>query len=78
VLSGEAKPNNLPPECGQTIDGVKLSFTDLQLLHVLSDLFLAGSDTSATTVLWGLLYLITFPEIQKKVQKEIDDGTERD
>ncbi|XP_064626186.1 cytochrome P450 2U1-like [Lineus longissimus] len=55
------------------------SFTDLQLVNVMGDLFLAGSDTSATTILWGLLYLITMPEIQKKVQQEIDDviGRER-
>jgi cytochrome P450 family 2 subfamily U polypeptide 1 len=40
---------------------------------VLTDLFVAGSETSATTLQWGILYMITHPEIQRKVQTEIDE-----
>lgn len=36
------------------------------------DLFLAGIDTTTTTILWGLLYMVTWPEIQRKVQHEMD------
>ena len=35
-------------------------------------LFLGGTETSATTLRWSLLYMITYPEIQVRVQKEID------
>ncbi|XP_030584265.1 cytochrome P450 2J6-like [Archocentrus centrarchus] len=36
------------------------------------DLFGAGTETTTTTLHWGLLYMIYYPDIQKKVQAEID------
>ncbi|KAM9386092.1 cytochrome P450 2J4-like [Pholidichthys leucotaenia] len=36
------------------------------------DLFGAGSETTTTTLHWGLLYMIYYPDIQAKVQAEID------
>ncbi|XP_054913118.1 cytochrome P450 2J4-like [Poeciliopsis prolifica] len=36
------------------------------------DLFGAGSETTTTTLHWGLLYMIYYPEIQERVQAEID------
>ncbi|XP_026527870.1 vitamin D 25-hydroxylase-like [Notechis scutatus] len=36
------------------------------------DLLTAGSETTAGTIQWALLYLVAFPEIQEKCQKEID------
>ncbi|XP_051803068.1 cytochrome P450 2J4-like isoform X12 [Acanthochromis polyacanthus] len=36
------------------------------------DLFGAGTETTATTLHWGLLYMIYYPDIQKRVQAEID------
>ncbi|KAM9386096.1 LOW QUALITY PROTEIN: cytochrome P450 2J4-like [Pholidichthys leucotaenia] len=36
------------------------------------DLFGAGTETTTTTLHWGLLYMIYYPEIQGRVQAEID------
>ncbi|KAL7396100.1 hypothetical protein ABVT39_000259 [Epinephelus coioides] len=49
-----------------------LGFTEANLALCSLDLFLAGTETTATTLLWALIYLIKNPEIQHKVQAEID------
>ncbi|XP_072836631.2 cytochrome P450 2J2-like isoform X5 [Pogona vitticeps] len=49
-----------------------LSFDDENLLIIVSDLFLAGSETTARTLQWGLLYMMVYPEIQEKCQQEMD------
>ncbi|XP_037626170.1 cytochrome P450 2J6-like isoform X1 [Sebastes umbrosus] len=36
------------------------------------DLFAAGTETTTTTLHWGLLYMIYYPHIQERVQAEID------
>ncbi|XP_026201244.1 cytochrome P450 2J6-like [Anabas testudineus] len=36
------------------------------------DLFGAGTETTTTTLHWGLLYMIYYPQIQERVQAEID------
>ena len=42
------------------------------MLRVIQDLFLAGSETTSTTLDWALLYMIEYPEIQRKCQLEIE------
>ena len=42
------------------------------MLRVIQDLFLAGSETTSTTLDWALLYMIEYPEIQRKCQQEIE------
>ena len=44
---------------------------DFQLLFVIADLFTAGTETSATTLAWAIIYMLHHPEIQKQVQEEI-------
>uniref|UniRef100_A0A8C6Z7E0 Cytochrome P450 2J6-like n=1 Tax=Nothoprocta perdicaria TaxID=30464 RepID=A0A8C6Z7E0_NOTPE len=36
------------------------------------DLFLGGTETTATTLRWALLYMVAYPDIQEKVQQELD------
>ncbi|XP_071950289.1 cytochrome P450 2J4-like [Antedon mediterranea] len=37
------------------------------------DLFVAGTETTACTIMWIIIYLVNFPEVQTKVQQEIDE-----
>lgn len=58
----------------------KLSSLDRSnLARVLGNLFVAGSETTSTTLLWFMVYMINFPDIQAKVFQEIKEvvGTER-
>ncbi|KAM3620544.1 uncharacterized protein V6R79_025141 [Siganus canaliculatus] len=50
----------------------QLGFTETNLAMCSMDLFLAGTETTATTLLWALVYLMKNPDIQDKVQAEID------
>ncbi|XP_077791043.1 cytochrome P450 2D14-like isoform X1 [Podarcis muralis] len=49
------------------------SFNEQNLINILVDLFMAGTETSSSTVLWGLLNMVNHPEVQKRVQEEIDE-----
>uniref|UniRef100_A0A3Q0THP9 Cytochrome P450, family 2, subfamily P, polypeptide 6 n=1 Tax=Amphilophus citrinellus TaxID=61819 RepID=A0A3Q0THP9_AMPCI len=58
-------------EMGEKED--KESGFDLQnLCYCALDLFGAGTETTTTTLHWGLLYMIYYPDIQERVQAEID------
>nr|KAF6381619.1 cytochrome P450 family 2 subfamily J member 2 [Pipistrellus kuhlii] len=48
------------------------SFIEENLIYSTVDLFFAGTETTSTTLRWGLLYMALNPEIQEKVQAEID------
>ncbi|XP_051729884.1 cytochrome P450 2J6-like isoform X2 [Ctenopharyngodon idella] len=52
----------------ETADG----FDEQNLVPCVLDLFLAGTETTSTTLCWGLIYLITYPEVQEKVHEEKD------
>ncbi|XP_034386039.1 cytochrome P450 2J6-like [Cyclopterus lumpus] len=49
-----------------------LGFTEFNLALCSGDLFLAGTETTSTTLLWALVFLIKTPDIQDNVQAEID------
>ncbi|XP_030303874.1 cytochrome P450 2K6 isoform X2 [Calypte anna] len=47
-------------------------FDNENLTEVVRNLFVAGMETTSTTLLWGLLLMMKYPEIQRKVQEEIE------
>ncbi|NXI38466.1 CP1A5 protein, partial [Galbula dea] len=50
-----------------------------KVVNLVNDLFGAGFDTVTTALSWSLMYLVTYPNIQKKIQEELDQiiGWER-
>ena len=47
---------------------------DLNLINVLFDFFMAGSDTTAITLDWAMLLMIRNPDVQTKVRQELDQN----
>ncbi|CAL8124690.1 unnamed protein product [Orchesella dallaii] len=71
----KTNPENLVDEFLREIDAHDESdseFTDQQLVALMNDLFIAGSETTSHTISWCILYLILNPHVQKKVQEEVD------
>ncbi|KAL4226039.1 hypothetical protein ACF0H5_014027 [Mactra antiquata] len=54
------------------------SLTDDHLVQILSDIFFAGIDTSRFTLYWIINHMIAYPDIQLKVQREIDHVVGKD
>ncbi|XP_077977650.1 cytochrome P450 2U1-like [Glandiceps talaboti] len=51
--------------------GETTSFDYDNIRRVANDLFTVGTETTATTILWCILYMVAYPEVQKQVQKEL-------
>lgn len=47
-------------------------FNEEELYLIIIDLFIAGSETTSTTLYWIIRYMLEYPEVQRKVQSEID------
>lgn len=47
-------------------------YNENNLVTTVGNLFAAGTDTTATTLRWGLLFLAKHPHIQEKVHEELD------
>ncbi|XP_062422144.1 steroid 17-alpha-hydroxylase/17,20 lyase isoform X1 [Pungitius pungitius] len=65
---------------GQTPSGSEdESITDDHVLMTAAEAFGAGVETTSTTLLWILVYLLHHPEVQQRAQEELDEqvGGER-
>uniref|UniRef100_A0A8C0HCY3 Uncharacterized protein n=1 Tax=Chelonoidis abingdonii TaxID=106734 RepID=A0A8C0HCY3_CHEAB len=47
------------------------TFDEGNLIQTILDLFIAGTESTATTLLWALISLVLHPDVQEKVQKEL-------
>ena len=45
------------------------------LFNVVIDLFLAGQETTASTLVWMFFYMLHHPDVQASVHQEIDQVT---
>lgn len=52
---------------------VKGILDEMYVLNTLSDLTVAGADTTTEFLTWSLLYLAFFPEVQAKIHRHLDD-----
>ncbi|XP_052617551.1 cytochrome P450 1A2 [Peromyscus californicus insignis] len=49
-----------------------------KIVNIVNDLFGAGFDTVTTAISWSLLLLVTHPNVQRKIHKELDTVIGRD
>ncbi len=49
---------------------------DISLFYAVLDLYIAGTDTVATTITWLILYMMKYKEAQDKCQNEIEQVAE--
>ncbi|XP_053556441.1 cytochrome P450 2J6-like [Bombina bombina] len=59
-------------ELGQQEKNSKKTFDEENLFSSIVDLFVAGTETTASTLEWSLLFMMAHPEIQEKCHQEID------
>ncbi|XP_065208483.1 methyl farnesoate epoxidase-like isoform X2 [Planococcus citri] len=48
------------------------TFTENQLLAILMDFFMAGTETTSNTLSFMIHYLVKYPQVQEKIHAEID------
>ena len=60
------------------VQGLDTKLTEANMEATVEDLFLAGSETTATTLRWSILLMMAYPEVQSRIQRELDDVIGRD
>ncbi|XP_030353603.1 cytochrome P450 1A4-like [Strigops habroptila] len=60
-------------------EDARVPLSDKEIIAIVYDLFGAGFDTMTTALSWSLVYVALYPDIQKRIQKELDQtiGQER-
>ncbi|XP_033628617.1 cytochrome P450 2U1-like [Asterias rubens] len=58
---------------------VETGFTEDYIKHVVTDLFLGGTETVNAVVLWSFVCMVMYPDIQTRIQAEINEvvGSDR-
>ncbi|NXG80731.1 CP1A4 protein, partial [Baryphthengus martii] len=60
-------------------ENARVPLSNEKIINIVNDLFGAGFDTVTTALSWSLMYVALYPDIQKKIQEELDQtiGRER-
>ncbi|XP_069476869.1 cytochrome P450 2J2-like isoform X2 [Ambystoma mexicanum] len=53
-------------------DDHNTTFNEENMIQVVFDFFMAGSETTTSTLAWALLYMLENPDVQDRVQEELD------
>lgn len=53
--------------------GEQSFFSEKQLIQVMNDIFSAGLENVTSTIEWSILFLMLNPDVQRKIQNEIND-----
>ncbi|CAJ0559693.1 unnamed protein product, partial [Mesorhabditis spiculigera] len=53
-------------------------YSEMQLLNLVFDLWVAGMETTANTLTWGVCYILNHPEVQQKIYQELDEKIKSD
>ncbi|XP_072029315.1 cytochrome P450 2U1-like [Amphiura filiformis] len=59
-------------------NGVQTEVNESNVMFTVVNLFVAGTETSTSTLRWTLLYLVANPYVQRRVQEELDEVVGRD
>ncbi|XP_033742525.1 cytochrome P450 2H2-like [Pecten maximus] len=52
-------------------EGQGTSFTVSQLMNSIADMFIAGMETTTTTLLWAILFFLHNPDVQERCHEEV-------
>ncbi|XP_078056139.1 cytochrome P450 1A1 [Mustelus asterias] len=59
-------------------ENANIQISDEKIVNIVNDLFGAGFDTITTALSWSLMYLVKYPDIQKRLHEEIDENIGKD
>lgn len=49
------------------------NLNEISLIRNIDNLFVAGTETTSSTIIWSLYFVLHNPQIQKKIYKEIEE-----
>ncbi|XP_014801266.1 PREDICTED: cytochrome P450 2D1-like [Calidris pugnax] len=64
-------------EIDKTKGDADATYDEENLIQTIFDLFLAGTETTATTLRWALLYMVIYPDIQAGYQAQQESGKKK-
>ncbi|XP_067829664.1 cytochrome P450 1A1 [Heptranchias perlo] len=59
-------------------ENANIQISDEKIVGIVNDLFGAGFDTITTALSWAVMYLVSYPDIQKRLHEEIDENIGKD